>query len=85
MQTLNNEESSPAHVETKSALSDSKAATIDYKSRMQGRFMTVTDSYFNRGGSKVVDPTMDIEKMKNHYKFHKGTTYTIGKMGDKTQ
>lgn len=50
---------------------------------MPGRFTTVTDSYF-RANSKVA-PTVDFEQLKSHYKFHKGTTYTIGKMGDKSQ
>lgn len=27
---------------------DKKMATMDSKNRMNGRFMTVTDSYFNR-------------------------------------
>ena len=38
---------------------DAKAATLDAKSRMPGRFTTVTDSYF-RTNSKVA-PTVDFE------------------------
>ena len=53
---------------------------------MNGRFMTVTDAYFNRNHLTDRKPNLnDIEQLKNHYKFHKGTTYTIGKMGDKSQ
>ena len=46
------------------------------------RFMTVTDSYFakNRLTGKV--DQKDAEQLKNHYKFHKGTTYSIGTKGE---
>ena len=41
------------------------------------RFQTITDSYFNRNRQNSQNPK-DAEQLKNHYKFHKGTTYSIG-------
>lgn len=53
---------------------------------MQGRFSTVTEAYFNPNRLENRRPNpVEIEQLKNHYKFHKGTTYTIGKMGDRSQ
>ena len=44
------------------------------------RFMTVSDSYFNRSRQthNGTSSPKDIEAMRNHYKFHKGTSYQIG-------
>ena len=55
------------------------------KTGMHGLFTTVTDAYFNKNRLDRKPNAMDIEQLKNHYKFHKGTTYTIGKMGDNSQ
>ena len=66
---------------------DPHAITLDAaKTSMHGRFTTVTDAYFNK--NRLIDRKqnpLDVEQLKNHYKFHKGTTYTIGKMGDNSQ
>ena len=45
--------------------------------KTDGRFMTITDSYFNRSRQTQGSPK-DAEQLRNHYKFHKGTTYSIG-------
>ena len=42
-----------------------------------GRFQTITDSYY-RDSHKSVQCPKDVEQLRNHYKFHKGTTYSIG-------
>mmetsp|Transcript_29491 Transcript_29491/g.39230 ORF Transcript_29491/g.39230 Transcript_29491/m.39230 type:complete len:228 (+) Transcript_29491:644-1327(+) len=40
-------------------------------------YQTITDSYFNKSKSPSMN-AKDVELLKNHYKFHKGTTYSIG-------
>jgi len=45
------------------------------------RFMTITDSYFNRA-RQTHNTLGDAELLKDHYKFHKGTTYSIGNEKD---
>lgn len=47
------------------------------------RFKTVTDSYFSKG-RQTQHSTKDAELLQNHYKFHKGTTYSIGNTRDKS-
>ena len=85
MHTVNNNmNTTPTPSGPTSPVIDGKFATLDTKSRMNGRFMTVTDSYFDRNrlnNSKITQN--DIEQLKNHYKFHKGTTYAIGNLGEK--
>ena len=44
--------------------------------------MTVTDSYFNKSRFTTKADARDSELLKNHYKFHKGTTYSIGTKGE---
>ena len=46
------------------------------------RFMTVTDSYFNKSRFTTKADSRESELLKNHYKFHKGTTYSIGTKGE---
>ena len=41
------------------------------------RFTTISDSYFNKSRHTQYSPK-DQDLLKNHYKFHKGTTYSIG-------
>jgi len=43
--------------------------------------MTVTDSYFSRSRASQMSPSLDPETLKSLYKFHKGTTYSIGAKG----
>lgn len=40
-------------------------------------FKTITDSHFSKG--RQSQNPLDQELLKNHYKFHKGTSYTIGR------
>ena len=83
MQTLNNDLNPSSQIQTRP---DPHAVTLDAtKTSMHGRFTTVTDAYFNKNRLDRKPNAMDIEQLKNHYKFHKGTTYTIGKMGDNSQ
>ena len=42
------------------------------------RFKTVTDSYFGMRRNTRGPVEADKEVLNNHYKFHKGATYTIG-------
>ena len=44
--------------------------------------MTVTDSYFNKNRLTQKASDKDAQELKNHYKFHKGTTYSIGTKGE---
>ena len=46
--------------------------------KMDGRFQTITDSYFSRDQHDPANSQKDVEQLRNHYKFHKGTTYSIG-------
>ena len=46
------------------------------------RFMTVTDSYFGKNRASQKTDYRETEQLKNHYKFHKGTTYSIGTKGE---
>lgn len=46
------------------------------------RFLTITDSYFNKARQTQHTPR-EAELLKNHYKFHKGTTYSIGNKRDR--
>ena len=82
MQTLNNDLNPPPQMASKP---DSQSVTLDAKTGLHGRFTTVTDAYFNRNRFDRKQNPMEVEQLKNHYKFHKGTTYTIGKMGDNSQ
>lgn len=45
--------------------------------RTGGRFQTITDSYYSRD-HHVPKTQKDVEQLRSHYKFHKGTTYSIG-------
>ena len=42
------------------------------------RFTTVGDSYFSKARQTTQITPSDVEALVNHYKFHKGTTYSIG-------
>ena len=64
MNTLNS--STPKHTRSGSLRSPN---TISH-------FKTVSDSYFNRG--RQTHNPLDQELLRNHYKFHKGTSYQIG-------
>ena len=81
---MNNDLNPSSQIQTRQA---PQAVTLDAASKtgMHGRFTTVTDAYFNKNRLDRKPNAMDIEQLKNHYKFHKGTTYTIGKMGDNSQ
>ena len=46
------------------------------------RFKTISDSYFSRGRDSHKSEK-DDELLRSHYKFHKGTTYSIGNERDR--
>ncbi len=70
MQTLNN------------GLAKTRSGSINPTSGNE-RFKTITDSYFSKGRQTQYS-TQDAELLKNHYKFHKGTTYAIGNGRDRS-
>ena len=39
-------------------------------------YSTIAETYFNK--SRPIFTPKDAEQLQNHYKFHKGTTYSIG-------
>lgn len=82
MQTLNNNMYAPPRKEPFAALKQNRSGAIK-PVPMESRFMTVTDSYFNKGRQSQFDGRGDAQGLKEHYKFHKGTTYSIGKEGQK--
>ena len=62
-----------------------KRSTSVRPPRDDGRFKTVADSYFGqrRSTRDFAANGGDSDNLKNHYKFHKGTTYAIGSDKDR--
>lgn len=75
MQTLGTETDSPSgNGKKRNSVASVPAET---------RFTTVQDSYFNKSRmTQKTTPSLDIETLKSHFKFHKGTTYSIGARGE---
>ena len=46
-------------------------------------YLTIADTLFGKSSKQPSNNPKEVEKLMNHYRFHKGTTYSIG--NDKQQ
>ena len=64
-------------MQTLNGAKGTRSGSLQPRNTSDGRFQTITDSYFTRNRNTAANP-IEIEELRNHYKFHKGTTYSIG-------
>ena len=64
------------HSNNSNKLKNTRSGSVNVNTSDQ-RYKTIADTYFNRDRQSAFTPK-DIENLQNHYRFHKGTTYSIG-------
>ena len=64
------------HSNNSNKLKGTRSGSVINKKSNDNPYSTIAETYFNK--ARPTYTPKDAEQLQNHYKFHKGTTYSIG-------